>query len=48
MNGLERVFCENHQYADRIFYDTTAGQYYDRASDLYLTLNEVAAYGLPV
>jgi hypothetical protein len=46
MSGLERVFPAGHQYHDRIFYDAAEGQYYDRGSDFYLTLQEVAAFGI--
>jgi len=34
--GLEPVFPVGHQLADRIFYDTREGQYYDSGTDLYL------------
>jgi hypothetical protein len=45
---LETVFSENHQYHNRIFYDRAEGQYYDRHTDIYLTLDQVRAFGLPV
>lgn len=48
MNGLERVFSTGHQFYDVIFYDTKAGEYYNRSTDLYLSLEEVKAYGIPV
>jgi hypothetical protein len=47
-DDLETVFSENHQYHDRIVYDRREGKYYDKATDLYLTLAEAAAFGLPV
>lgn len=34
--GLEPVYPEGTQLADRIFYDTKAGRYYDAHTDLYL------------
>jgi hypothetical protein len=46
MNGLERVFSKGHQYHDRVFYDAREGQYYDRGTDLYLTLEEAHAFGV--
>lgn len=46
MNGLERVFSEGNQWHDRIFYDAAEGKYYDRYSDLYLELDQLAAFGL--
>ena len=46
MNGLETVFSVGHQYHDRIYYDAAEGKYYDRYSDIYLELNQLAAYGL--
>ena len=46
MNGLERVFSKGHQYYDRVFYDVRDGQYYDRVTDLYLTLEEAHAFGV--
>lgn len=48
MDGLERVFPAGHQYHDRLFYDVREGSYYDRATDLYITLDEAKAFGLPV
>lgn len=47
MDGLERVFPAGHQYHDRLFYDVREGSYYDRHTDLYLTLDEAHAMGLP-
>mgnify|MGYP000926004384 CR=1 FL=1 len=44
----ERVFPEGHQYHDRIWYDYQEGSYYDRSTDMFLTLEEVKAFGLPV
>ena len=46
MSGLEQVFANGHEYATRIFYDAVEGQYYDRATDLYLTLQEAASFGV--
>lgn len=46
MDGLERVFSKGHELHDRIFYDVREGQYYDRGSDLYLTLAEAQAFGI--
>lgn len=40
MNGLERVFSPAHPFYDRIFYDRVEGKYYDRATDIYITLEE--------
>lgn len=48
MTKLEHVFCEGHRYHNRIYYDYSEGKYYDQHTDLYLTLDEVAAFGLPV
>ena len=48
MNGLERVFPDGHRYADRLFYDAREGSYYDKHTDLFLTLAEAAGFGLPV
>jgi hypothetical protein len=49
MLGLERVFSEGHRYHDRLFYDYQEGSYYDRACDLYVTLEEARTlFGLPV
>jgi hypothetical protein len=47
MNGLERVFSEGHQFYNVIFYDVLEGQYYNKSSDLYLSLEEVKSYGIP-
>ncbi len=44
---LETVFSPSHQYHDRIFYDVKEGSYYDKYSDIYLTLEQVRAFGLP-
>lgn len=44
MDDLEHVLPEGHEYHDRIFYDRRAGQYYDRSTDFYLTLEEAAAF----
>ena len=40
------MFSKGHQYYDRVFYDSREGQYYDRATDLYLTLEEAHAFGV--
>lgn len=45
---LETVFSPGHQFHDRIYYDAKEGAYYDRYSDIYLTLEQVRAFGLPV
>lgn len=45
-NSLERVFPETNQWHDRIFYDPTEGKYYDKYSDVYLSLEEAHAFGL--
>lgn len=42
-NGLEHVFSSGH---DRIFWDAAEGKYYDQATDLYLELSELAAFGI--
>lgn len=47
-SGLERVFSAGHEHHDRIFYDRKQGSYYDRASDMFITLEQVKAFGLPV
>lgn len=47
MNGLESIFPACHEYGDRIFYDVFAGQYYDRARDLYLAYDELKHFGIP-
>jgi hypothetical protein len=46
MNGLEVVFSKGNQWHDRIYYDAMEGAYYDRYTDMYLGLDELAAYGL--
>lgn len=46
MDGLERVFSVGSQWHDRIFYDVREGKYYDRATDIYLELSDLSAYGL--
>lgn len=45
--GLETVFSVGHQYHDRVLYDTREGSYYDRYSDVYLTLEQAHSFGLP-
>lgn len=47
MTKLEHVFPKGHQYHDRIFYDYQEGQYYDKGTDMYLSLDEVKAFGIP-
>ena len=47
-HGLEQVFPDGHQYADRLYYDPREGQYYDAYSDWYISLDEAKAFGLPV
>ncbi len=47
-DGLEQVFSEGHQYHDRIFYDRKEGAYYDRHTDLFLTLEQAQAFGVAV
>lgn len=44
--GLETVFSPAHPLHDRILYDAKEGSYYDRYSDVYLTLDEVKAFGI--
>lgn len=44
---LETVFPVGHQFHDRVLYDRREGQYYDRYSDVYLTLADAKAFGLP-
>lgn len=44
--GLEHVFSEGHRHHNRIFYDPHEGQYYDKHTDLYLTLNQARIYGI--
>lgn len=46
-NYLEEVFSAGHQYHGRIVYDRAEGQYYDRHTDLYLTLDDMRAMGFP-
>jgi hypothetical protein len=46
MNGMEVVFSKGNQWHDRIYYDAMEGAYYDRYTDVYLGLDELAAYGL--
>ena len=43
---LETVFSPGHQYHTRVFYDRVEGQYYDRSTDLYLSLDEARAMGI--
>lgn len=45
---LEVVFPHTHELFNRIAYDPQEGQYYDRYTDLYLSLEEVKAFGIPV
>ena len=46
MDDLEVVFSPGNQWHDRIFWDRKAGQYYDKYTDIYLSLDELPAYGL--
>ena len=48
MNGLERVFPIGHRYHYRLFYDPREGSYYDKSTDMFITLQEAATFGLPV
>ncbi len=43
--ALEAVFPPGNQWHDRIFYDTVEGKYYDKYSDVYLSLEEMKAFG---
>lgn len=45
---LEQVFPIGNQWHNRIFYDRAEGKYYDRATDIYLELSDLRAYGLGV
>jgi hypothetical protein len=45
---LERVFPPSSQWYDRIWYDVSVGQYYDKYTDIYLEYAELAAFGLGV
>lgn len=42
--GLEPVYPESHELGEWVFYDTSAGRYYDAGSDMYL---EDTDYKLP-
>lgn len=42
-NGLETVFHKLHEFRNRIFYDPKNGSYYDRNSDVYISVNEFLA-----
>ena len=46
MLGLEYVFPEGHQYHDRIFWDIEEGSYYDRYTDLYISLEQAELFGV--
>ena len=46
MENLERIFSPMSQWYDRIFYDTKEGKYYDKYIDMYLSYEELSAYGL--
>lgn len=48
MDGLERIFSVGHEYHDRIFYDAVEGSYYDRHTDLFISLETAKLFGLPV
>lgn len=45
-NHLEIIFSEGHHLYDKIFYDSPAGQYYNRETDLFLSESELGAFGL--
>ncbi len=47
MDTLETVFSVGHELHDRIVYDRAEGQYYDRHTDLYLTLEDMRSFGFP-
>lgn len=47
-SGLEWVFSEGHRYRERIFYDPREGAYYDRWTDMFLTVEEARGFGLGV
>lgn len=44
---LETVFSEGHELHNRIYYDNREGSYYDRYSDIFITLDEARAFGIP-
>lgn len=44
-DGLEYVFPQGNQWRNRIFYDPKVGEYYDRGGDMYLTLEQMGAFG---
>lgn len=44
---LERVFPEGHRYYDVLWYDYQAGQYYDRAKDMFVPYEDLKGYGMP-
>jgi hypothetical protein len=46
-HGLEQVFPTGSQWAQRIYYDRFEGKYYDKATDLYIDVDEAQAYGVP-
>lgn len=48
MAHLETVFSAGHQYHDRIYYDIREGSYYDKSTDLFLSLDEAKSFGLSV
>lgn len=45
-DGLEVVFSKGHELHNRIFYCPVEGKYYDKHTDLFLSLEEAQAYGL--
>lgn len=45
-NHLEIIFSEGHHLYDKIFYDSAEGKYYNRETDLFLSENELGAFGL--
>ncbi len=44
---LETVFSVGNQFHDRILYDYKEGSYYDRYSDIFITLEQAQCFGLP-
>ena len=45
---LEIVFSAGHRFYDVIFYDSLKGSYYNKSTDLSLSDQELAKYGLGV
>ena len=46
-SGCERVFPTGHQYGERLFWDVSAKEFYDRETDLYVSGSELEKFGLP-